>query len=1354
MSDDLLLTNSYISTENTESSDTKIFTKLMNAKDRAKNTYSKHNPEFTQNIETNRDTGLSINEDSVAFEQFLKFAQTDKKKKVKKTILNIDSRNRNTTYTYDQLSILYDSVTPLEFINNKSTFIINTNKINYIDDITIYKQVILTNLNNSDFDKVGVKKGNFEFNINNGTPIFDILTFIYVDGTGKELINKNTYDNSRNQYKFNKCILSIPHNIDSSEIKTVNVGTDIKLDIITNVNISYPSPSHYFINLGKTYSNIYSIRLVSSEIPNTSYTFNENLIETNFGQFKLSTKQNNKLRWINKTDRVHILNNNILKASIFHENIPILPIAVADKYHISNYEKLKRLCNINLNSITVKVVSTSNVSQNVNSIDGYTLQNDDFFIIKNQNDPSENGVYKYSAETWGKQTDATFVHNNNVPFIYYVDAGNGTDSVSYKNNYKYYEIRHINGNYEFTEIDYINNLRRIYSLIYLSRNITNSYYVNHTYIGDFVTDSGGSSLIGLNDTADANLFISDTIYTFNTNLIYNLAYNLDSFYFYKGYNISISDESYTKFNFTTNESTYNASNVVLDIELYSNAKGDYDDFCDFITKNINLPTKIIFNSLAEDSDLRYIFYLYKITDKNVVSSTPKKTYKLDLVPINGSFDENIPFKSYTDTDTNGINMVVFNEISSENIFNYMKYKPDIWTLMKNYYLTSEICLYPIDSQPSNDYTRTFLITTAANNEFQMEFKTYHTFTFTNTPTFKQVKISGSYAAATWTNPSIQIYFIDSNSNSVSDISNIAGEYTYLKINNNLFPIDTTIPITYDTDTKYYSIPFHGNGINDTKGKEFEQATVVNLYFQKDNIKEVQYLYLDNLLDYSNKILRIYEDNTMSYIEYYVADNEIIDDYNKYEVRYKNDFLELNLNSGNKKFNLFKEYNSIFMRDFVGSYIVTEYNNINYKADRIRVKKYDLGLDQKSFSTPPQDVQTHKAEGHAHEHYNANYNILNMHNNNILNKNFKSDMVDITTHDIIAITNKNINNGINEISFAKEFVTTNTIDNVYVNPKINSNSNILPGLFELNNYSNNYTINPILQEATKYPVYELNIASGKYSADSIVKYMLSALDNLKSRIYDYSKGIFYTDSSFNKFIDLNNEFGINQESKFVISVNKSVNSILFKQYKKIFDAHKNTSVVKGKIAYYNEGFPYIYFNIPQISIINNSLIYLAGGGSLANVSGAVTRGEKTAIIPPNYKIRIRQLLPLPRSDAVKNTQNMFTKEDFVDVTDSEIYNKYVDFINQAVNDNNTKDLSANYIIKRIFGIGESNYIDFKNLSEDKIKYLAEEFQVNSIAMNSSNITENNLKKSYLNNYGYNTTYNEIDGYNNEKNQLHF
>ena len=75
------------------------------------------------------------------------------------------------------------------------------------------------------------------------------------------------------------------------------------------------------------------------------------------------------------------------------------------------------------------------------------------------------------------------------------------------------------------------------------------------------------------------------------------------------------------------------------------------------------------------------------------------------------------------------------------------------------------------------------------------------------------------------------------------------------------------------------------------------------------------------------------------------------------------------------------------------------------------------------------------------------------------------------------------------------------------------------------------------------------------------------------------------------------------------VDKSVNSISFKQYKKIFDSHKNTSVIKGQIAYYNEGFPFVYFNIPQISLPNNSLVYMSGGGKLGNMRRWCNKGRK-------------------------------------------------------------------------------------------------------------------------------------------------
>ena len=122
-------------------------------------------------------------------------------------------------------------------------------------------------------------------------------------------------------------------------------------------------------------------------------------------------------------------------------------------------------------------------------------------------------------------------------------------------------------------------------------------------------------------------------------------------------------------------------------------------------------------------------------------------------------------------------------------------------------------------------------------KFQVEYKTYHRFIFTNTPTFKQVKRSDVIIRF------LDIYFIDSESNPISDISNIAREYSYLRINNLLFRIDSSKVVKYDTNTTYYSITMIDD-INNT----FEIDPVINLSFQKETNKEIQYLYLDNLID--------------------------------------------------------------------------------------------------------------------------------------------------------------------------------------------------------------------------------------------------------------------------------------------------------------------------------------------------------------------------------------------------------------------------------------------------------------------------------------------------------------------------
>ena len=66
---------------------------------------------------------------------------------------------------------------------------------------------------------------------------------------------------------------------DSYLIKSSNFGgSQVKCLIVNNIRIGYPFSSHYKIFLDRTFTNVSAVRLISSEIPNTSYTINSNII--------------------------------------------------------------------------------------------------------------------------------------------------------------------------------------------------------------------------------------------------------------------------------------------------------------------------------------------------------------------------------------------------------------------------------------------------------------------------------------------------------------------------------------------------------------------------------------------------------------------------------------------------------------------------------------------------------------------------------------------------------------------------------------------------------------------------------------------------------------------------------------------------------------------------------------------------------------------------------------------------------------------------------------------------------------------------------------------------------------------
>ena len=209
-----------------------------------------------------------------------------------------------------------------------------------------------------------------------------------------------------------------------------------------------------------------------------------------------------------------------------------------------------------------------------------------------------------------------------------------------------------------------------------------------------------------------NLNLDKTIYTFNTDLIHEISQDQRSFYMFRG---ELTDKK---------QMTQLIVNVhlqqILGEELFKPVITLNLDFKfinsinnDFIEKYVNsglieLPTKIVFNSLSGSDFYRYSLILHDVNPITVATEY-NKSYELSLTSINGYYNtSNVPFYGYTDS----ISMTIFNKLDSDIIFNYMKLKPDYWTLLKNYYLTSEICMIPNankNNKIGGKYERTYLI---------------------------------------------------------------------------------------------------------------------------------------------------------------------------------------------------------------------------------------------------------------------------------------------------------------------------------------------------------------------------------------------------------------------------------------------------------------------------------------------------------------------------------------------------------------------------------------------------------------------------------------------------------------------
>ena len=123
------------------------------------------------------------------------------------------------------------------------------------------------------------------------------ITFLYVSGIPINMINAG-YPTTANNIKEFQTITSVTKNtydILMSYTAIFNFifgGNGIVISKINDVNQGYPDPNYYIIDLGKIYRNVYMIRLISSEFPNS-----ENVVKN-----EPESKKNNKLYWQNQDD--------------------------------------------------------------------------------------------------------------------------------------------------------------------------------------------------------------------------------------------------------------------------------------------------------------------------------------------------------------------------------------------------------------------------------------------------------------------------------------------------------------------------------------------------------------------------------------------------------------------------------------------------------------------------------------------------------------------------------------------------------------------------------------------------------------------------------------------------------------------------------------------------------------------------------------------------------------------------------------------------------------------------------------------------------------------------------------------
>jgi hypothetical protein len=1160
------------------------------------------------------------------------------KKKLKKTIITINSKNRNIKNKIVREKIIKLKENPLSVVKANKIIVYHEDHNFKNNDEIIFKGIegdIIDNKVQNKICNIPLKLLNYDEN--NGGPIFSIEII------PKIVNNEIVLDNNEN-YKSDQYIIKLDDDaLINIDIKKNIGGNNIMVEKVIDFVQGYSNACSYIINLGKKFINIREVKLLSIEMPNSQYAIRKKK-KDNLGDIVNKENfnvNNDNLYWINEDESIQVrnkillsdkkilnLNNNIIDNLEYNKDIKKSNMKVSSMYNIQEYKYNNIIINNLLKKANDFILFLNNFKKNLKNINVY-FKNEDIEEI----DFSINYLFSFYINI-----------NGNLLINYEIQL----DDIIY-NPFEHYII-----DYSLTHLNK-------FSLIIKDFNINKGGKVeilmnrDDNSLNKIIVIESGNNYIE-NEIVEIELYDNNGIkrlllIQLNKDIIkQNIRFYLDDPLEDKiKYQNSI-DNIYFKLE------NYDISNFNYSSDKISDKK-KRDEYKNYILNNLGL--KNIFdkddnsyiertnNNESKQKTVNKFLIGYKFDKNKLINRYELKVPELLVDNLVGKCSINI-------TDLRkviGINTLFTNELIVNDTIRINNISRRVIRIINNLELETELWdreyINVKITKNSRKYPRRWWIEGSIDNIINEDDGNKIEFNIENDVSWEPI------SHEVGENDSQRNYYNIEVNNNIIKNAIIELEYNWEPHKKEIFNLNTT------KKYKNYRLVIVSNFDGDLNGNINKTIYLSELrmysHMKDINIFYTELLYnkneLCNFIEYCSRFLKENLNVTFSEIIYNTDINLIL---NK---------LENNLKTiENIIDNLSSEIYISKMKELIDN------NYLNVISTRLSKLEEDLSSTNKITD----DIYYNEIR--------INYKYIN----SLISKYIK-DLLKIYNNYSFNGNTTEIFNKVSNINDEYYWIIKNNIlyedeTKIYTDSiKKESCDTLVKGI---DNEYIKYISNENISTHNIYPIHHIVINQGNYSSNKFIKEVETKMNSIEKLRYNFER------HKYEELIDYDNRLTSEVTSvyhNFEIKLNNIDQVIKIRQNRKIFqysNINKDISGEGGPI-YCNENYPYLYIKHRNHNLKTGDIIDINGASSVYNINSREINLTHSIYVHDTYRCYIRLMYPIKKT----LLEQLYNIGDNID-NFKKIYEDYI------LNNNSEKDLIEYTYYKSSNSIAD--YGQFKGL----------------------------------------------------------